>query len=79
MNNDEIEITKGAEYLRTAAELSAVIAALPLTTAQNNELVQCIMKHTAAGRSEAFAQGLMFGITGNQDQPRQIRQRYPRC
>lgn len=74
MSNDEIEITKGAEYLRTARALSDLIAALPLTAEQNNSLIQCIMEHTAAGRSEAFAKGLILGATGGevQNEPRRL-------
>ena len=71
MKNDDIkiDITKGAEFLRTAGELSDVIAALPLTAEQNNKLIQCIIEHTTAASVEAFAQGLMYSITGTQEQP----------
>ena len=67
--NDEIEIIKGVEYLRTARALSDVIAALPLTAEQNNQLIQCISEHTTAGRSEAFVQGIMLVTTGAQEPP----------
>lgn len=75
MNDDtKIEITKGAEFLRTAGELSDVIAALPLTEEQNNKLIQCIIEHTTAARKEAFAQGLIMGATGGevQNEPRRL-------
>ena len=75
MNDDtKIEITKGAEFLRTAGELSDVIAALPLTAEQNNKLIQCIIEHTTAASKEAFAQGLILGATGGevQNEPRRL-------
>ncbi len=62
MINDEIEITKGAEYLRTAQELSDIIADLPLTAEQNARLIAGILAHSSAGRKEAFAQGLLTAL-----------------
>ena len=72
--NEEIEITKGAEYLRTAQELSDIIADLPLTAEQNAQLIAGILAHSSAGRKEAFTQGLMTALI-NDNTAEQIKPR----
>ena len=67
MNREEIKIDKGPEYLRTAQELSDIIAELPLTAEQNNRLIAGILAHSGAGRKEAFVQGLMTAIINDND------------
>ena len=67
MNREEIKIDKGPEYLRTAQELSDIIADLPLTAEQNDRLIAGILAHSSAGRKEAFKQGLMTAIINDND------------
>lgn len=67
MNRKEIEIDKGPKYLRTAKELSDIIAELPLTVEQNNRLIAGILAHSSAGREEAFVQGLMTALINDND------------
>lgn len=67
MNREEITIDKGSEYLRTAQELSDIIAELPLTAEQNDRLIAGILAHSSAGRKEAFKQGLMTAIINDND------------
>lgn len=67
MNREEIKIDKGPKYLRTAQELSDIIAELPLTAEQNNRLIAGILAHSSAGREEAFVQGLMTALINDND------------
>lgn len=67
MNREEIKIDKGSEYLRTAQELSDIIADLPLTAEQNGRLIAGILAHSSAGRKEAFVQGLMTALINDND------------
>lgn len=53
----EIEIKTGEGFLETARELSDLISGLPLNTEDNDRLISAILKHTDAGRVEAYHQG----------------------
>lgn len=55
---DRIEIKKGGKFLETAKELSDLIKKLPLSNADNDALIAAILKHTDAGRQEAYVQGI---------------------
>lgn len=55
---DTIVIEKGARFLETAQELSQLIKALPISSAENEALIAAILKHTDAGRLEAYQQAI---------------------
>lgn len=60
VNNQEIEIRKGPETLRTAKEVSDFLKGLPLSACDNDKLVQLLLLHTEATAREAFSEGVEF-------------------
>lgn len=53
-----IELTSTKEYLKSAEAVSDYIKELPLTTEQNDKLIQLLHAHVYAARAGALGQGL---------------------
>ena len=63
-----VDIQRGEEFSESAKRLSDFIAGLPLTTAQNDELVRLAVEMVNAAERGAYLQGFLFGFQFGRDQ-----------
>ena len=63
--DEAVEIVRTEEFHKTAQALSDHIQSLPLSRAQNDELIQLIFAHVQAAQRGAISQGFMLGAGVN--------------
>jgi len=57
-----IEINQTKEYLEIVQKLSEFIVSLPLSSTDNNKLINLMLEQTKKAREDAFLQGFELGI-----------------
>lgn len=63
-----INVPRGEEFNRAAEKLSNFVRDLPLTTAQNDELVRLAVEMTNVAEHGAYLAGFEFGFRFGRDQ-----------
>lgn len=68
LDNVFIEIERTKAFTQTANELSTFLKALPLSHAENDKLVELMVKHVKEAETGAFLQGFSMGYEFNEYQ-----------
>lgn len=73
-NGEYIELAHSEDFFKKAFELSEFIKALPISTDDNNELIDLIFSHMSAASYDAFNQALKLGLILGSQHPVEITQ-----
>lgn len=73
-NDEYIELAHSEDFYKKAFELSEFIKKLPISTDDNNELIDLIFSHMSTAAYEAFNQALEIGLVLGSQHPVEITQ-----
>ena len=62
IENAQIEIPRTPEFVSTAKRVSEIINGLPLSSEQNNLLIEALVTHVNAAEERGFRFGLELGL-----------------